>query len=414
MLRSVFLVIFTLGIELLFAQENLPAWKKGDLDIHHISTGSGNSAFVIFPDGTTLLIDAGDVNSPPRPSPVLLKTSPRLPHDSLSAAKSIALYIRHVLPAIKSIDYALITHFHGDHYGVVSTVSPSSKKGSYKLNGITEIDEYLPITKIIDRGFPDYNYPVDLKVNHQDTLTLNNYLRFVSSRLLKRADAVTSLAAGRDDQITMLYDGRSFDNFSVRNIKSNGNIWAGSGTATTSIIPGRIAASDYNENPLSLALTINYGAFDYFTGGDMPGISGGGMPSWFDVETPVAKILGEVDALSLDHHGVRDAVNEFFLKSTTPRVIVQQSWSSNHPGEEVLHRIISPYLFKGPRDIFATYIHQATLDTYGRWMKDNYKSMRGHILIRVSPKGSEYNVYILDDTKVSLPVTAKFGPYQSR
>jgi len=37
----------------------LPAWTEGTLDIHHISTGSGNSAFFVFPDGTTLLVDAG-------------------------------------------------------------------------------------------------------------------------------------------------------------------------------------------------------------------------------------------------------------------------------------------------------------------------------------------------------------------
>ena len=30
------------------------------LDIHQIVTGRGNAAFTIFPDGTTLLVDAGD------------------------------------------------------------------------------------------------------------------------------------------------------------------------------------------------------------------------------------------------------------------------------------------------------------------------------------------------------------------
>ena len=35
-------------------------WKKGELDIHHIYTGRGESSFFILPDGTTLLIDAGD------------------------------------------------------------------------------------------------------------------------------------------------------------------------------------------------------------------------------------------------------------------------------------------------------------------------------------------------------------------
>src|ERR1700728_2419337 len=37
----------------------LAPWKPGVLDIYQISTGRGNSTFFIFPDGTTLLVDAG-------------------------------------------------------------------------------------------------------------------------------------------------------------------------------------------------------------------------------------------------------------------------------------------------------------------------------------------------------------------
>src|SRR5579863_8076485 len=37
----------------------LAPWSPGVLDIFQISTGRGNAAFFIFPDGTTLLLDAG-------------------------------------------------------------------------------------------------------------------------------------------------------------------------------------------------------------------------------------------------------------------------------------------------------------------------------------------------------------------
>ncbi|RPI20839.1 MAG: hypothetical protein EHM61_26170, partial [Acidobacteria bacterium] len=36
----------------------LPPWTEGTLDIHQINTGRGNAAFFVFPDGTTLLVDA--------------------------------------------------------------------------------------------------------------------------------------------------------------------------------------------------------------------------------------------------------------------------------------------------------------------------------------------------------------------
>jgi hypothetical protein len=53
-----------------FAQQpgqSLPAWTPGTLDIHQINTGRGNSTLLIFPDGTSMLLDAGDGgNLPPR------------------------------------------------------------------------------------------------------------------------------------------------------------------------------------------------------------------------------------------------------------------------------------------------------------------------------------------------------------
>jgi hypothetical protein len=44
----------------LFAQtvgQPLPKWTPGTLDIHQINTGRGNSALLIFPDGTSMLLD---------------------------------------------------------------------------------------------------------------------------------------------------------------------------------------------------------------------------------------------------------------------------------------------------------------------------------------------------------------------
>ena len=41
----------------------LPLWTEGCLDIHHINTGRGESAFYILPDGTTMLIDAKEACS---------------------------------------------------------------------------------------------------------------------------------------------------------------------------------------------------------------------------------------------------------------------------------------------------------------------------------------------------------------
>lgn len=55
MMRVFPILIATLA----WAQSTLPPWTPGTLDIHQISTGRGNAAFFILPDGTTMLVDAG-------------------------------------------------------------------------------------------------------------------------------------------------------------------------------------------------------------------------------------------------------------------------------------------------------------------------------------------------------------------
>ena len=42
------------------AQTYLPEWQEGYMDIHTIATGRGDATFIVMPDGTTLMIDAGD------------------------------------------------------------------------------------------------------------------------------------------------------------------------------------------------------------------------------------------------------------------------------------------------------------------------------------------------------------------
>ena len=112
----------------------LSPWTPGTLDIHQISTGRGNSALMVFPDGTTLLVDIGGAEGG------VPETEPHLA-GAPNPGAAIGRYIeRHISKA--KLDYALITHFHPDHMGAIA-------------------DEYkeVPFAMLLDRGWPDYSYP---------------------------------------------------------------------------------------------------------------------------------------------------------------------------------------------------------------------------------------------------------------
>jgi len=429
MKRCLTLIIVVFCIQL-HAQEAvigqpLPLWKEGYLDLHHINTGRGSSAWYIFPDGTTMLVDAGEMN-PENERTKSPRNSVIRPDSSKRPYEWIVHYIQTHSPSKQDLrlDYALITHFHDDHFGCWYSTAPLSATGKYKLAGITGVGELIPVRQLFDRGYPDYNYPVDIstqmkKLNSTDSFgyrSLQNYKNFVSAQ--KEKGMQTALfKAGSNRQITLQYKPKQFPDFYVQNVKANGLIWTGKDSSTLQ----HFTAIDVNdpktwpdENTLSLALVIHYGPFSYYTGGDNPGNVFYGEPAWRDVETPMARSIGEVDIATMDHHGNRDAVNENMVKAFKPRVWIGQSWSSDHPGHEVLLRMTTPFLYPGDRDLFATNMLEANKNVIGPLIDRSYKSQQGHIVVRVLPGGKTYYVIILDDSKTDLPVKSVFGPYTSK
>ena len=122
----------------------LPAWTPGELDIYAINTGRGDAQFFILPDGTTMLEDASG-GTKVGPAPFLI---PSKPNGSRPPAEWVARFIKQVAPRDnQKIDYAVLSHFHGDHMGIIVPDSPLSKNRAYQLSGITEVPEFVPIAK---------------------------------------------------------------------------------------------------------------------------------------------------------------------------------------------------------------------------------------------------------------------------
>ncbi len=295
-----------------------------------------------------------------------------------------------------------------DPGGMTTRAEPVA--GGYRLSGLTRVGEDLRIGKLLDRGWPDYSYPAPV-----DDPATKNYRAFIKWQTEKNGLAVERFTPGRQDQVVLRRDPRKYPNFEFRNVGANGEIWTGVGTATRQYFPAleNVPRADWpSENMCSISFRMSYGAFDFFNGGDIPGIPSEGFPSWHDVETPVAKAVGPVEAAILDHHGYIDTQNEFFVATLRPRVWLLSVWDSGHPTLRVWNRLRSQRLYPGPREVFATDLHPATRLTVGGI--DQLASDRGHIVVRVSPGGGEYRVVIVDDSSESHRVKKVFGPYTSR
>ncbi|TDS16651.1 metallo-beta-lactamase superfamily protein [Maribacter caenipelagi] len=400
--------------------KQLPSWEEGIMDIHHINTGRGDAAFAILPDGTTLLIDAGDM-SETHPRTLSARNAPRLPNTNKTAPEWIVDYMHQFFPKgyKKQLDYALITHYHDDHFGELDSLRIKAENGDYRLTGITEVGNKFPIHKILDRGF---TYPINLRnpeIQNQERFqndaygmvpTLKNYWKFLSAEQTRNGLVHEQLIPGQNNQIALVNKAKKYHNFNIRNIAVNGTVWTGVGNDTLSLF----SKGEYpGENNLSTCIKISYGKFDYFTGGDISGVNGIGATDDNSVESHIAPVIGAVDVATLNHHGNRDSQNDVYVRTLRPRVWIQQNWSSDHPGDEVLRRITSKELYPGERDIFSNVMLQANKDVIGGRL-NQYKSQNGHIVLRVYPNGNSYAIFVLDDTTDKREITAKFGPYEAR
>src|SRR5271166_5841917 len=337
----------------------LPPWTRGTLDIHQIQTGRGNATYFIFPDGTTMLLDAGAV-----PGKQGLEQGPARPDATRSPAYWIAHYITQVCPVTPpTLDYVVITHYHDDHMGAIA-----------------EAARIIPISILIDRG--DQPRPPSASV-------VAGYLEF------RKSQKSEVFRPGRADQIEQIHNPGS--TFEVRNIAANGKVWTGHGSETRSQFPAGWAslppADQPGENHFSIAIRIRYGLFDYFSGGDTPGVVLDRKPPWQNLETPIARVVGPVDVLVLNHHGWLDTTNEFFLDTLRPRVVIIPAWHASHPDHGVLRRLLSA---SSRPDLFITSLLDAPRAIFN-YLGPVFKSTEGHIVIRVSAGGATYHVVILDD-----------------
>ena len=359
----------------------LPGWQEGMLDIHAVNTGRGECTFIIYPDGTTLLVDAGDLfgYKPSKYEPV-----PARPSDEEEPWQVYADYIRHFLPeGHDRLDYCLITHYHMDHYGHIGKGRKMHPDGGYALAGPTGLYSIVPFDRVIDRSWP--NYPDD-----ESLKTLKNYRLFIQYNSEHNGLIPEHFNVGTDKQLAPVYHPETYPGFSIFGYAASGLVWNGSAVIDTKA---------KHENGLSCAFLLSYGKFDYFTSGDM---------NQQNTCKAVAKAIGrKIEAMKAHHHMSNEASYAIEAEVYQPQVVVTQSFYERdiQPNQNIIKE------YSGKHDMFFTNLPMTLVNASPEIYKD-CKCEGGHIVIRVAPDGDFY-VYVLDDTDKEYTVKSIYGPYKS-
>lgn len=358
---------------LAMADERLSPWRKGTLDIHHISTHQGDSTLIVAPDGTTILIDAGATSDT---SPAALEARPDA---SRPAGEWIARYVQRRFREVghDALDTLLITHLHPDH-----------------INGVEDLGRAVAIRRVIDNGYPEYNYPA-----FEDAAASERYVAWV-----RRRSNVERWIVGSRDQVRLEHGG-SAGAFEIRNLAGLGEVW----NART-----RFVATDRaNVNACSLALRLRFGRFSYFCAGDLTNWADAGTNPRLDALTPAALAAGPVDVAVAPHHGMFDASSSAMVKALAARVWIISAWHAAHPSISTLERLFNPRLFVGARDVYATGLHAATKLTSGR-LTSQLASDDGHVVVRVSDQGAAFQVFVTSNRDEQDRVTHASPLLQAR
>ena len=351
----------------------LPAWSEGYLDIHTISTGRGECIFLILPDGTSIVVDAGEFSREGKKHKNVLQR----PDVQTRPTKAFGDYIRHFNP-YDAVDYFNLSHFHMDHMGNFEPEYTKSAEGDYLLTGVMALYHQVPFREVIDRAYGAYD---SLKVKAMSTKVLEEYKKFLNYRVGKGELKASQFELGAVNQFALKHNAAGYPNFRIENVCSNGYVWKdGKATDIYAGIRDKI-----RENAASCGFVVRYGAFDFLTAGD--------IGDYNDLELRVAEAVGQVEAVKAHHHLSPHSMCEPSMKVLRPQTVVATSFYV---------RDIQPdkskfgYLAALGADLYCTSVGESLLEQYPK----EYavcKATSGHIVIRVAKGGESFKVYTLDD-----------------
>lgn len=374
------------------------AWKRGHFQIHMIYTGKGESLFLVFPDGTSMLLDCGDSEPRKFQAAKFGDKSLPMPDEARPAGETVARYVRRVNPHGAAVDYMLLSHFHGDH-----------------CEGFPKAAETLRFRRAIDRGWPDYDDPLPYSKDPRWMGGALTGMKDLYRRLAERDGlAVEKFRVGETGQIRLLHDAAAYPDFSVFNLCGSGKVAMPNGSVADCYGPehARHKTCVYNENAMSLGSVFTYGRFRFWTAGDFTA-SDGRKGVWqgrpLNVEKILAKACGPVSVAKANHHAAWACPTDL-VAALRPRVWLAPVWWQLQCDRDTMSRLADKAAYPDERLILPGVMcaERRAKDAGEAYLAAVPEAVHtpSHVVVDVPPGGETYRVACLDPAGESPRVKA--------
>ena len=387
------------------------AWHRGQFQVHFIYTGVAESMFLIFPDGTSMLLDCGDHNAIGRGKLAV----PVLPSPDRHSGEWIARYVQRVNPRGCDVDYLMLSHYHSDHGGHQNFYASKEVRDGedYALSGFSQAAEWLTFHKAFDRCWPSYDDPIPL-LDHRSADCVEQMRRFYIYMARHRGLKIEKFRVGETNQVALLHKPKAYPQFSVFNICANGRIASPpQGGGEPRIIdlykeykeqnnPWRL-----NENGMSLGMIISYGPFRFYTAGDFSDRFKQPDGSTMDIEEHMADVCGAVNVAKLNHHG-HYSMPAKLVSALRAQVYVSCVWDQLHNVDPVMARLSDRSLYPGERILCPGIMpaERRAEDAGKAWLDDVVPASfeGGHVVLNVEKGGRDYSITYLTAADESMTI----------
>jgi len=335
--------------------------KDGTLDIYWIDSEGGGSTLIVTPNDESVLIDTGNPGG-------------RDPGRIVAAARSAGL---------TKIDYMLLTHYHGDHYGGAAEVAQELPFGTIYQRAIPEQDpDGRPASPFLRQIQPYKDIPARrVALTPGVVIPLRAVARAGAPRLELRC-------LGADQKFVEPTDAQ-------RRIRN----------PLTGTVPAKPV--DPSDNANSAVFVLEFGAFRFFDGGDL---------TWNLEDKLVTphNLVGTVDVYQTNHHGLDASNNPLLVQSLEPTVVIMNNGprKGGQPGSfaairsvrgvQATYQLHKSYNVPAEENFPAEHI--ANHDNLTG--PDAFKCPANIIKMSVAPDGKSYTI--------SIPATGHSRTYQTK